>query len=136
MGITRGPSNSAGRHLLREARVQRFIQLKTPCALAIASLACACGSDESNGNNPGGTGGAAASGGSGGVGNAGWSGNSGGSGAAGSGAGGSGGGQQVFEPPFGKLEPGWNVLKPGRGTICARGTPFQYFVRPGTVNRW
>jgi hypothetical protein len=110
--------------------VRRFIRLKTPCVLAIASLACACGSDDASGLRPGGSGGAAASGGSGAAGNAGGSGNSGGSG-----AGGSGGGEQVFEPPFGELEPGWNVLKPGRGTICARGTPFQYFVRPGTVNR-
>jgi len=108
--------------------VQHSILLKTSCVLTIASLACACGSDASSGGNPGGTGGAAATGGSGGSGNAGGSG--------GSGAGGSGGGTvEVFEPPLGELKPAWNVLEPGRDTICSRGTPYRYFVRRGTVNR-
>ena len=34
-----------------------------------------------------------------------------------------------------KLPAGWNTIKPGGATTCARDTEFQYFVRPGTVNR-
>ena len=33
------------------------------------------------------------------------------------------------------LKAGWNVIEPGGDTICSRGTPFRYFVRPGTVNK-
>lgn len=33
------------------------------------------------------------------------------------------------------LKPGWNVLEPGGDTVCSRGTPFRYFVRPGKVNK-
>jgi hypothetical protein len=39
------------------------------------------------------------------------------------------------DPGISKLAPGWNTIKPGGATICARDTEFQYFVRPGTVNR-
>src|SRR5262245_32087167 len=38
-------------------------------------------------------------------------------------------------PGITKLSAGWNTIKPGGATICARDTEFQYFVRPGTVNR-
>ncbi len=34
-----------------------------------------------------------------------------------------------------KLAPGWNTIEPGGETICSRGGPFKYYVRPGTVNR-
>ena len=37
--------------------------------------------------------------------------------------------------PIESMPPGWNTIQPGGDTICARGTPFQFFVRPGTVNR-
>lgn len=33
------------------------------------------------------------------------------------------------------LSPGWSTFEPGGETICSRGTPFRYFVRPGTVNK-
>jgi hypothetical protein len=33
------------------------------------------------------------------------------------------------------LAPGWTKIEPGGDTICSRGTPFVYFVHPGTVNR-
>jgi hypothetical protein len=33
------------------------------------------------------------------------------------------------------LAPGWTKIEPGGETICSRGTPFIYFVHPGTVNR-
>ena len=33
------------------------------------------------------------------------------------------------------LNPGWNELDPGDGTICARGTKYSFFARPGTVNK-
>jgi hypothetical protein len=39
------------------------------------------------------------------------------------------------EPGITKLDAGWNTIEPGGDTICARGTPFRYFVRKGSVNR-
>ena len=48
------------------------------------------------------------------------------------GAGGSGGGGPA---PITQLPAGWNEIAPGGDTICSRGTPFRYWVRPGTVNR-
>lgn len=33
------------------------------------------------------------------------------------------------------LQPGWNTIEPGGDTVCARGTPYRYFVRPGKVNK-
>jgi hypothetical protein len=33
------------------------------------------------------------------------------------------------------LKAGWNTIEPGGETVCSRGTPYQYFVRPGTVNK-
>lgn len=33
------------------------------------------------------------------------------------------------------LSSGWNTIVPGGKTTCARGDPFKYFVRPGTVDR-
>ncbi|MFT4703952.1 MAG: hypothetical protein ACI81R_001647 [Bradymonadia bacterium] len=38
-------------------------------------------------------------------------------------------------PVLPELEAGWNVVEPGGDTICSRGTPFRFAVRPGTVNR-
>ncbi|MBW2526200.1 MAG: pectinesterase [Deltaproteobacteria bacterium] len=38
-------------------------------------------------------------------------------------------------PTLAELSPGWNVLEPGGDTICGRGAPFAFFVRPGTVDR-
>jgi len=34
-----------------------------------------------------------------------------------------------------ELAPGWTKIEPGGETICSQGTPFAYFVHPGTVNR-
>jgi hypothetical protein len=33
------------------------------------------------------------------------------------------------------LPAGWTKIEPGGDTICATGTPYAYFVHPGTVNR-
>jgi hypothetical protein len=33
------------------------------------------------------------------------------------------------------LNPGWNSIEPGGDTVCARGTPYKYFVRPGKINK-
>lgn len=35
---------------------------------------------------------------------------------------------------FGLL-PGWNEIDPGGDTVCARGAPYRFFVRPGKVNK-
>jgi hypothetical protein len=87
--------------------------MKRSLTFAFALLVCACGTDEPAGGIGGnaGTGGSGASGGS----------------------GGSGG--EDAGPGITRLRAGWNTLAPGGPTTCSRGTPFQYFVRPGTVNR-
>jgi hypothetical protein len=85
-------------------------------------LAACGGDDESSPGAPatGGAGGAAAGAG----------------GAAGAaGAGGAGGKPPNDLPDLDELEPGWTALAPGGATTCARETPFQFFVRPGSVNR-
>jgi hypothetical protein len=33
------------------------------------------------------------------------------------------------------LKGGWNTFEPGGDTVCSRGTPYRYFVRPGKVNK-
>ncbi len=33
------------------------------------------------------------------------------------------------------LQAGWNTIEPGGDTVCSRGTPYRYFVRPGKVNK-
>jgi len=38
-------------------------------------------------------------------------------------------------PKTPELAPGWTKIEPGGDTICAKGTPYAYFVHPGTVNR-
>jgi hypothetical protein len=38
-------------------------------------------------------------------------------------------------PKTPNLAPGWTKIEPGGDTICAKGTPYAYFVHPGTVNR-
>ncbi|MCJ7810722.1 MAG: pectinacetylesterase family protein, partial [Dehalococcoidia bacterium] len=38
-------------------------------------------------------------------------------------------------PQTPELTSGWTKIAPGGETICSRGTPFAYFVHPGTVNR-
>jgi Pectinacetylesterase len=40
-----------------------------------------------------------------------------------------------FGPKLADLPQGWSAIAPGGDTICARGTPYQFFVRPGSVNR-
>lgn len=54
----------------------------------------------------------------------------GGSGSA-AGGGGAGGGPTL---PVG-LNEGWNEIDPGGDTICSRGDPYAFFVRPGTSNK-
>lgn len=40
------------------------------------------------------------------------------------------------EPPgLPQLAAGWTRIEPGGETICARGTPYSFWVHPGTVNR-
>ncbi|MFN8530835.1 MAG: pectin acetylesterase-family hydrolase [Anaerolineae bacterium] len=38
-------------------------------------------------------------------------------------------------PTLDQLHEGWNALAPGGDTICARGTPYQFFVRPGDPSK-
>ena len=33
------------------------------------------------------------------------------------------------------LTPGWNVIEPGGDTICSDGTPYKFFVRPGSTDK-
>jgi hypothetical protein len=33
------------------------------------------------------------------------------------------------------LSAGWTKIEPGGETICSTGTPYAYYVHPGTVNR-
>src|SRR5687768_15826477 len=42
---------------------------------------------------------------------------------------------EEVEPTLPTLAPGWTEFLPGGETICSRGTPYAYYVRPGTVNR-
>jgi len=42
---------------------------------------------------------------------------------------------EAASPTAPDLSPGWTKIEPGGDTICSRGTPFVYFVHPGTVNR-
>ena len=30
------------------------------------------------------------------------------------------------------LEPGWNAIQPGGETVCSDGSPFEFYVRPGS----
>ncbi|HEX9990102.1 MAG TPA: pectin acetylesterase-family hydrolase [Chloroflexia bacterium] len=39
------------------------------------------------------------------------------------------------EPSLPQLAAGWTKIEPGGETICARGTPYAFWVRPGTVNK-
>jgi hypothetical protein len=38
-------------------------------------------------------------------------------------------------PTVPDLAPGWTKIEPGGDTICSLGTPYAYYVHPGTVNR-
>ncbi|HYP21692.1 MAG TPA: pectin acetylesterase-family hydrolase, partial [Chloroflexia bacterium] len=42
---------------------------------------------------------------------------------------------QVAGPNLPQLAAGWTRIEPGGETICARGTPYAFWVRPGTVNK-
>jgi hypothetical protein len=97
----------------------------TPLALAlavsVAALLAACGDDvgtTGSGGGEGGSGGAAQGGAGGGTG------------------GGEGGTAPTGLPPKESLTPGaWNELATGGETLCSRGTPYAFWVRPGTTNR-
>ncbi len=39
------------------------------------------------------------------------------------------------EPTLDQLKQGWNTIKPGANTMCARGQPWEFFVRPGKVDK-
>jgi hypothetical protein len=54
-------------------------------------------------------------------------------GGGGAGAGGTGG-SGAGAPTLPELAEGWNELTP-EGTICARGAPYSFWVRPGTTNK-
>jgi len=88
--------------------------------LALAALSVACASDDASSGSAGnagtkpGTGGASGAGGSGGMGT---------------------GGARMPPPRLDSLPPGWTTIWPGGDTGCAHGSEFQFFVRPGTVNR-
>lgn len=55
------------------------------------------------------------------------------SGAGGAGGAGGGGGSGPTLPT--DLQPGWNEMTPGGDTICSRGSPYAFWVRPGKVNK-
>lgn len=55
----------------------------------------------------------------------------GGAGAGGAATGGGGGGPTLPTD----LTEGWNEIAPGGDTICSRGDPYAFFVRPGKVNK-
>jgi len=100
--------------------------LAATIALAVVASSAACASDDApagsarDAGTDRGTGAGSATGGTGGT-------------------GGSGGsepdGAPMPLPRLDALPPGWTTLRPGGDTLCAHGTPFQFFVRPGTVNR-
>ncbi len=105
--------------------------MKTSSALAVLTALAlfGCGGDDDGSS---GTGGTAGSGGS----AAGAGGSSGSTAGTGGGAGASGsGGAGGAVTPIGDLPAGWSTFEPGGDTTCSRGTPFRYFVRPGTVDR-
>jgi hypothetical protein len=56
-----------------------------------------------------------------------------GQGAAGGSGGGGGGGAGL--PTKEQLSAGWNEMVPGGDTICSRGTPYAFFVRPARATR-
>ncbi|HSK12458.1 MAG TPA: hypothetical protein VK907_04535, partial [Phnomibacter sp.] len=41
----------------------------------------------------------------------------------------------VSMPSFGGLQEGWNTMKPGGETLCARGTEFVFYVRPASKEK-
>ncbi|MCA9619334.1 MAG: pectinesterase [Myxococcales bacterium] len=55
-------------------------------------------------------------------------------GGGGEGAGEAGGGGDDTSPKLPRLDAGWTELMP-EGTICGRGDPYSFWVRPGTTNR-
>jgi len=42
---------------------------------------------------------------------------------------------QAASPQTPDLAAGWTKIEPGGDTICSQGTPYAYYVHPGTVNR-
>lgn len=42
---------------------------------------------------------------------------------------------EAVGPALSEMKPGWNTLLPGGETICSKGEPFQYFVRPGATDK-
>jgi len=44
-------------------------------------------------------------------------------------------GAPAESPQTPDLAAGWTKIEPGGDTICSLGTPYAYYVRPGTVNR-
>lgn len=43
--------------------------------------------------------------------------------------------EPITLPTLDQLQSGWNAIAPGGDTICARGTPYQFFVRPGDPSK-
>jgi hypothetical protein len=43
--------------------------------------------------------------------------------------------EECVTPSVPDLAPGWTRIEPGGDTICSKGTPYSFFVRPGTVNK-
>lgn len=41
---------------------------------------------------------------------------------------------ECADPALASLLPGWNKVEPGGETICAHGTPYAYWIYPGTSN--
>jgi hypothetical protein len=42
---------------------------------------------------------------------------------------------EAVGPALAELKPGWNTVEPGGATICSKGDPFKFFVRPGATDK-
>lgn len=109
------------------------LSLSLSLALAATLAATGCGDDDTGSGGSGGgtasstgtTTGATTSGGA-----------TTGAGGDATGSGGAGGEGGVFMPDPDELEVGvWTELRPGGDTVCARGTEYVFFARPGTTNK-
>jgi hypothetical protein len=112
---------------------QRGMVMVGGSLLLVALWAAGCSGDEEETPAPtasaGSGGSTAGSGGS----TAGSGGSTAGSGGAAAGAAGSAGAPVANEPALADLKQGaWNTLSPAGETTCSDGSPFSYFVRPGT----
>ncbi len=113
--------SAAAQPLLNDAFAQpsEALMMKSRIGIVALALMTAAGTSACGSSNADGAGGSAGTGGASGAG-----------GAGGSDAGPDAGGQGIAQLPA-----GWNRIEPGGRTRCARGQPYEFYVRPGTVNK-